>query len=148
LPAALHLDRDLVPIDGAGPVASCDQQVWAIAVAGMPSSVRRLVKEFLVFDADNAAAGSDGAIGDVASAGSDATWWRMSLARNGWTDLDIAMTAYHLVRLRPGQPGPRGVHRGRADGRQGQARVVRPRVLELHPHGDRVLPPAAPVFTR
>jgi hypothetical protein len=88
-------DRDLLPIDGAGPVPSCDQQLWAIAVAGMPTSLRQLVKELLVFDADNSAAGSGGVISDVTAAGSDANRWRMSLARNGLSDRDIAMTIAH-----------------------------------------------------
>ncbi len=92
---AVH-GRDLVAIDGAGPVRVCDQQLWNVVLAATNVPLRSYLKEFLVFDA---ALGdrSSTFVGEVEPAGKDASQWRLSIAPNGSSDLDVAVTVAHEV---------------------------------------------------
>lgn len=100
-------DRDLVPIDGAGPVRACDRQLWGVVLTAMPTYLRTFLKEFLVFDSDASGKSGNSAIGDMVAADHDAGRWRMSLAPNGETDVDVAVTVAHeighLLTLNAGQ---------------------------------------------
>lgn len=87
---------ELTPMDAAGPVRDCDRQLWAIVVAATPVEVLRYVDELLIFDADL----STGYVGEVQAqpTSSEASaHWRLSLAPNGASDLDVALTVAHEV---------------------------------------------------
>jgi len=87
---------ELKPADAAGPVRDCDRQLWAIVVAATPAEVLRYVDELLVFDADL----NTGYVGEVqAQTGSSeaSAHWRLSLAPNGASDLEVALTVAHEV---------------------------------------------------
>lgn len=99
-------DRDLTPIDGAGPVRECDRQLWAMVVGSTTSEQRGWLKEFLVFDSDVTSSG--GPVGILSpKADNDPGEWRLSLAPNDSTDLDVALEVAHelghLFSLNPGQ---------------------------------------------
>lgn len=93
---AVH-DRDLVPIDGAGPVRSCDAQLWGVVVTALPTYLRGFLREFLVFDAEVGPNASDAAVGDMVPSGHDGGQWRMSLAPNGQSDVEMAVTIAHEI---------------------------------------------------
>ena len=87
----------LEPADTAGPVRECDRQLWAVVVAATPVEVLKYVDEFLVFDAE---LGADTAVGEVfaqPNSSEASAHWRLSLALNGATDLDIAVNVAHEV---------------------------------------------------
>lgn len=87
---------ELKPTDSAGPVRDCDRQLWAIVVAATPAEVLRYVDELLIFDADL----NSGYVGEVQAqpASTEASaHWRLSLAPNGATDLEVALTVAHEV---------------------------------------------------
>ena len=87
---------ELKPTDSAGPVRDCDRQLWAIVVAAAPPEVLRYVDELLIFDAD----ATSGYVGEVQSqTGSTeaSAHWRLSLAPNGASDLEVALTVAHEV---------------------------------------------------
>ena len=89
--------RTLTPADGAGPVRECDKQLWSVIVAAMPATVRPFLKELVVFDALLTGGTSDLYVGEVVPAESDASRWRLAIAPNGATDLDVAVTVAHEV---------------------------------------------------
>ena len=87
----------LEPADSAGPVRECDRQLWAIVVAATPVEVLRYVDELLVFDADLSA---DTAVGEVFAQPNSteaSAHWRLSLALNSSTDLDVTFNVAHEV---------------------------------------------------
>ena len=89
----------LAPADGAGPVRDCDEQLWRIVVAATPPDALKYIDELLVFDAD-LGAGSDPYVGEVMAQPSTteaASHWRLSLAPNGASDLEVALTVAHEV---------------------------------------------------
>lgn len=86
----------LTPKDGAGPVRSCDEQLWDIVVATLPPDLRPALDEFLVFDTDLSS--RDGyVVGEVSPRGEDPAHWRLSVAPNSGSDLDVAITVAHEV---------------------------------------------------
>jgi hypothetical protein len=87
----------LTPADGAGPVRECDKQRWSVIVATMPVTVRPFLKELVVFDALLTSGTTDLYVGEVVPAESDASRWRLAIAPNGATDLDVAVTVAHQV---------------------------------------------------
>lgn len=89
--------RTLTPADGAGPVRECDKQLWSVIVATMPITVRPFLKELVLFDALLTGGTSDLYVGEVVPAESDASRWRLAIAPNGATDLDVAVTVAHEV---------------------------------------------------
>jgi hypothetical protein len=89
----------LAPVDNAGPVRDCDQQLWRIVVATTPPDVLKYVDELLIFDAD-LSAGSDLYVGEVVAqpnSNQATSHWRLSLAPNGTDDLGVALTVAHEV---------------------------------------------------
>jgi hypothetical protein len=90
-------DRTLTPADGAGPVRDCGKQLWSVIVATMPITVRPFLKELVVFDALLTGGTSDLYVGEVVRAESDASRWRLAIAPNRATDLDVAVTVAHEV---------------------------------------------------
>jgi hypothetical protein len=70
--------------------------MWAIVVAATPVEVLRYVDELLIFDADL----SSGYVGEVQAQPSSteaSAHWRLSLAPNGASDLEVALTVAHEV---------------------------------------------------
>lgn len=113
-------DAALVPIDGAGPVRDCDQQLWQVVVETTPARLLTELDEFMVFDADLHSS-SDGAfVGEVEprptgspqdpDAARDSDHWRLAIAPNGATDVEVAITVAHeighLLSLNGGQLDP------------------------------------------
>ncbi len=90
-------DRTITPADGAGPVRECDKQLWSVVAATLPASVRPYLKELVVFDALLVNGTSDLYVGEVVPAGTDASKWRLAVAPNGATDLEVAVTIAHEV---------------------------------------------------
>jgi hypothetical protein len=89
----------LVPADEGGAVRDCDQQLWRVARASAPAYVLQYVDELLVFDAD-LGNGPDFYVGEVTSMSRSterASHWRLSLAPNGATDVDVALTVAHEI---------------------------------------------------
>ncbi len=89
----------LVPADNGGAVRDCDQQLWRVVTASAPPEVLGYVDELLVFDAD-LGNGPDYYVGEVQSLQQSterASHWRLSLAPNGATDVDVALTVAHEV---------------------------------------------------
>lgn len=89
----------LVPADNGGAVRPCDQQLWQVVVATAPPDVLGYVDELLVFDADLSGTG-DFSVGEVSSLQQSterASHWRLALAPNGATDVDVALTVAHEV---------------------------------------------------
>ncbi len=89
----------LVPADNGGPVRPCDQQLWQVVAATAPADVLAYVDELLVFDAD-LSGGADTSVGEVVSLKQSterSSHWRLSLAPNGATDVDVAITVAHEV---------------------------------------------------
>ncbi|MEP6629036.1 MAG: hypothetical protein ABJA89_01140, partial [Lapillicoccus sp.] len=90
---------DLVPADNGGPVRDCDRQLWRVVTAAAPPDVLGYVDELLVFDAD-LGSGPDTYVGEVSSlrqSTARASHWRLSLAPNGSTDVEVALTVAHEV---------------------------------------------------
>ena len=90
-------DRTITPADGAGPVRECDKQLWSVVAATLPASVRPYLKELVVFDALLTSGTPDLYIGEVVPAGTDASQWRLAVAPNGATDLEVAVTIAHEI---------------------------------------------------
>ncbi len=89
----------LVPADNGGPVRPCDQQLWRVVTAATPPEVLGYIDELLVFDAD-LRNGPDNYVGEVSSlrqSTARASHWRLSLAPNGATDVEVALTVAHEV---------------------------------------------------
>jgi hypothetical protein len=89
----------LAAADGGGPVRDCDEQLWRIVVAATPPDALTYIDELLIFDAD-LSTGSELYVGEVmAQPGTteSASHWRLSLAPNGASDLEVALTVAHEV---------------------------------------------------
>jgi hypothetical protein len=87
----------LEPADSAGPVRECDRQLWAVVVAATPVEVLRYVDELLVFDADPNGGTADGEVAAQPNSTEASAHWRLSLALNVFTDLDVAVNVAHEV---------------------------------------------------
>lgn len=92
-------DRQIVPLDGAGPVRGCDAQLWSLVSRTTPDHVIAVVSEFMVFDADpHAPADADVVLGEVEPRlGHDPSSWRLAIAPNGSSDIDLAIDVAHEV---------------------------------------------------
>lgn len=91
--------RQIVPIDGAGPIRDCDAQLWSLVSRTTPDHVIAVVSEFMVFDADpHAPHDADVVLGEVEPRlGHDPSSWRLSIAPNGSDDIDLAIDVAHEV---------------------------------------------------
>jgi hypothetical protein len=87
----------LEPADSAGPVRECDRQLWAIVVAATPVEVLRYVDELLVFDADPNGGTAAGEVTAQPNSTEASAHWRLSLALNASTDLDVTVNIAHEV---------------------------------------------------
>jgi hypothetical protein len=87
----------LEPADSAGPVRECDRQLWAIVVAATPAEVLRYVDELLVFDADLNGGTAAGEVAAQPNSTEASAHWRLSLALNASTDLDVTLNVAHEV---------------------------------------------------
>ncbi len=87
----------LEPADSAGPVRECDRQLWAIVVAATPAEVLRYVDQLLVFDADVSAGVAIGEVSAQPNSTEASAHWRLSLALNSSTDLDVTFNVAHEV---------------------------------------------------
>ncbi len=105
-------DRQLVPLDGAGPVRDCDTRLWEVVTSTTPDWVLAYVDEFMVFDANLSAPASAAVfVGEVeARDTTDAHSWRLAIAPNGTAPvdlvLDVADEVGHLVSLTSAELGP------------------------------------------
>jgi hypothetical protein len=87
----------LEPADSAGPVRECDRQLWGIVVAATPAEVLRYVDELLVFDADLSGGSGAGEVFAQPNSTEASAHWRLSLALNVLTDLDVTFNVAHEV---------------------------------------------------
>lgn len=87
----------LEPADAAGPVRECDRRLWAIVVAATPVEVLEYVDELLVFDADVSAGTAVGEVFAQPNSTEASAHWRLSLALNNSTDLDVTFNVAHEV---------------------------------------------------
>jgi hypothetical protein len=97
----------LEPADAAGPVRECDRRLWAIVVAATPVEVLEYVDELLVFDADVSAGTAVGEVFAQPNSTEASAHWRLSLALNNSTDLDVTFNVAHESVTCSASTGPR-----------------------------------------